>query len=329
MHPALSVIFLTTLIGAGQGLFLALYTGQVYALANLLPAQGANFYVGGSLIALALLIAGLVASFFHLGRPERAWRAAAKWRTSWLSREVLVLPLVMALVAAYGLANYLGWTRPLFTLAGTLPVSPTLLIGLFGTVAVFTLFLCTAMIYAAVKFLQEWHTPLTVANFTLLGIASGFLLAAGYSAWLGNQLVSFFGTWGVIATLLALGTRLASMARNRALESGRGRKSTVQTAIGVRHSAVAQLAQGATGGSFNTREFFHGRSAGALALVRNLFLLLVFVVPVAIIVLAYAIESASLPLAAFGIQYLGLLAERWYFFAEARHPQNLYYQGVS
>ena len=23
-------------------------------------------------------------------------------------------------------------------------------------------------------------------------------------------------------------------------------------------------------------------------------------------------------------QYAGLLAERWYFFAEARHPQNLY-----
>ena len=28
MHPAFSVIFLTTLIGVGQGLFLALYTGE-------------------------------------------------------------------------------------------------------------------------------------------------------------------------------------------------------------------------------------------------------------------------------------------------------------
>jgi DMSO reductase anchor subunit len=124
MHPAFSVIFLTTLIGAGQGLFLALYTGQLYALANLLPAQGTVFYAGGSLIALGLLVAGLIASFLHLGRPERAWRAAAKWRTSWLSREVLALPLVMALVAAYGLAHYLGWTAPLFTLGGTLPVTP-------------------------------------------------------------------------------------------------------------------------------------------------------------------------------------------------------------
>ena len=329
MHPALSVIFLTTLIGAGQGLFLALYTGQLYALANLLPAQGSDFYVGGSLIALALLAGGLIASFFHLGRPERAWRAATQWRTSWLSREVLVLPLAMALIAAYGLAHSLGWTAPLFTLGGTIPVAPTLLIGLFGTMAVFALFLCTAMIYAAVKFLQEWHTPLTVANFTLLGIASGFLLAAGYSAWRGNQLVVFFGTWAVIATLLALVTRLAALARNRGLREGRGRKSTVQTAIGVRHSAVVQKAQGATGGSFNTREFFHGRTDATLQAVRNLFLLLVFVLPVGLIALGYGLESPTLPLAAFAVQYLGLLAERWHFFADARHPQNLYYQGVS
>jgi DMSO reductase anchor subunit len=29
------------------------------------------------------------------------------------------------------------------------------------------------------------------------------------------------------------------------------------------------------------------------------------------------------------VQYIGLLAERWLFFAEARHPQNLYYQRMA
>ncbi|MGM0679132.1 MAG: DmsC/YnfH family molybdoenzyme membrane anchor subunit, partial [Pseudomonadota bacterium] len=76
MHPAFSVIFLTTLIGAGQGLFLALFSGQLYSAVNLLPAQSSNFYVTGSIIALVLMIGGLAASFLHLGRPERAWRAA-------------------------------------------------------------------------------------------------------------------------------------------------------------------------------------------------------------------------------------------------------------
>ena len=31
----------------------------------------------------------------------------------------------------------------------------------------------------------------------------------------------------------------------------------------------------------------------------------------------------------FILQYIGLLAERWFFFAQANHPQNLYYQAVS
>ena len=28
-------------------------------------------------------------------------------------------------------------------------------------------------------------------------------------------------------------------------------------------------------------------------------------------------------------QVAGLLAERWHFFAEANHPQNLYYQAIA
>ncbi len=74
-------------------------TGQVYSLAKLLePQDSVNFYAFGSVVVLALMMAGLLASFFHLGRPERAWRSMAGWRTSWLSREVIVLPTFMLLV---------------------------------------------------------------------------------------------------------------------------------------------------------------------------------------------------------------------------------------
>lgn len=325
MHPAFSVLLLTTLIGAGQGLFLALYTGQVYALAQLLPAQGADFYLGGSVLVLALLVLGLVASFFHLGRPERAWRTATQWRTSWLSREVIVLPLVMGLVALYGLAHALGLTAPWFTLAGVLPVDATLVLGLLASVAVYALYVATAMIYASVRFLPEWHSPLTVANFILLGMASGFMLAAAYAAWRGAPLVTFYGLWAVIFTLLGLVSRGASLLRQGRITP----KSSIRTAIGVRHQALVQIAQGATAGSFNTREFFHGRSPATLRRVKGVFLLLVFPLPVLLIALGHGLESPLAPLLAFGVQYLGLLVERWSFFAEARHPQNLYYQGVA
>jgi DMSO reductase anchor subunit len=326
MHPALSVILLTTLLGAGQGLFLALYTGQVYSLAKILPLQeGVGFYGLGSLLALGFLVAGLIASFFHLGRPERAWRAAARWRTSWLSREVIVLPAVMALVGAYGLAHYLGWTQPLFVVAGTYPIDPTLLLGALAMLAALALFVCTAMIYAAVRFLEEWHSPLTVLNYLLLGTASGFTLAAAFSAFVGADLVGFYGVWAVVLTLAAFVSRGASLLRNARLRH----RSTVQTAIGIRHTRIEQKAQGATGGSFNTREFFHGRSPGFVRVVRVLFLLLTFPAPIALLAAAYALASPTLPFAAFAAQYLGLMAERWYFFAEARHPQNLYYQAVA
>jgi DMSO reductase anchor subunit len=325
MHPAFSVIFLTTLIGAGQGLFLALYTGQLYSLANLLPVQSENFYTLGSLMALLLLIGGLVASVFHLGRPERAWRAATQWRTSWLSREVIALPAAMALTFLYGLLHYLGWTDPLFVVSEALPVDLTLMIGALGTIATFVLFLCTAMIYASLRFIKAWHSPLTVANFLFLGIASGFMLAAAFSAYLSTNLVAFYGTWAVIATLLGAITRGFSLYRNTSARC----KVDLQSAIGVHHSQLHQKAQGFMGGSFNTREFFHHKSQGFLLMVRYGFLLMVFVLPVVLILLAYVLESSRLPMAAFVIQYLGLVLERYHFFTEAKHPQNLYYQSMA
>jgi DMSO reductase anchor subunit len=46
---------------------------------------------------------------------------------------------------------------------------------------------------------------------------------------------------------------------------------------------------------------------------------------------AAALASGSAPLlvAAPFVQYAGLIAERWYFLAQANHPQNLYYQSMA
>jgi DMSO reductase anchor subunit len=324
MNPAFSVIFLTTLIGAGQGLFLALYTVQVYASFGLLPKQGAGFYTLGSVLAVLLLGGGLAGSFLHLGRPERAWRSAAMWRTSWLSREVIALPACMGAFAAWGLIHYTGWNPQLFTLGAAYAVDLSLLVGAAGTVLCFALFVCTGMIYACIRFLQEWATPLTVVNYILFGGASGFTLATAYAAWMSPGLVEFYGGWAIVMTVLAFVTRSASLIRNARLKH----KSTVQSAIGVRHARIEQKAQGAMAGSYNTREFFHGASRRRFGFVKWLFLVLVFPVPVGLLATGIAVQSAVLLAAAFFVQYLGLLAERWFFFAQANHPQNLYYQTV-
>ncbi|MCB1733964.1 MAG: dimethyl sulfoxide reductase anchor subunit [Gammaproteobacteria bacterium] len=326
MHPAFSVIFLTTLIGAGQGLFLALFTGQLYALANLLPQQEDRYFYGmGSDLAVLFLGLGLLASFFHLGHPERAWRSAAQWRTSWLSREVIILPAALGLIALYGLIHWMQWTQPFFVIREALPVDASLIVGVLAMLAVFALYIATGMIYACIRFLQEWHSALTVINYALLGIASGFTFAAAFSAWIGNGLVGFYGTWAVILTLAAAVTRSAALIRNRRIKH----KSNLQTAIGIRHTHIQQKAQGAMGGSFNTREYMHHQSPDFMHKVLVVFMVLVFTLPILLLAASYWLASPYLPAAAFVVQYLGLLAERWYFFADARHPQNLYYQSVA
>ena len=324
MHPAFSIIFLTTLIGAGQGLFLALYSGQLYSVLKILPGESTSFYVVGSLLVLVLMVAGLVSSFFHLGRPERAWRSAARWRSSWMSREVIVLPAFMGTVAAWGLIHYLGWNPVLFTFSQNIEVDVSLLVGAFATLLSFTLFLCTGMIYACIKMLQEWASPLTVINYTLLGGSSGFILATVFAAWQGSGMTWFFGGWSVVLTLLAFLTRAASLFRNARLKH----KSTLQTAIGIRHTDIKQISQGAMGGSFNTREYFHGASKRKYKSVKWVFLVLAFPLPLLLLSVGLGTHVIGLLVAAFLVQYIGLLMERWFFFAQANHPQNLYYQTV-
>ncbi len=311
MNPAFSVIFLTTLIGAGQGLFLALV-----AVENGWIGAGASaaFFVIGDGIALAFLIAGLIASFFHLGHPERAWRAVAMWRTSWLSREVIVLPVFMVVVALHGWCHYIGCAH-----ANT--------ISIIGAVLCLALFYITAMNYVCLKFLQEWATPLTIVNYTLLGCASGFTLATALAAAMEPALAPALATCALALTLLAAAARIASLVRNARIRP----KSNLQSAIGIRNPHIVQKAQGFMGSSFNTREFFHGKTRQVVQSVKWGFLLLAFAAPAVLLGFAKPAEANLTLIAsiAFIVQYIGLLAERWFFFAQARHPQNLYYQAAS
>ncbi|MDH5445735.1 MAG: dimethyl sulfoxide reductase anchor subunit [Gammaproteobacteria bacterium] len=325
MHPAFSVIFLTTLIGVGQGIFLALFTGQSYSAVELLPTQhSANFYGNGAIIALLFLIGGLIASFFHLGHPERAWRAASQWRTSWLSREVIALPILMGLVFIYGVMHHMGWDSILLTTDKGAKLSLTLIVATLGMLATFALFLCTGMIYACLKFLQEWYSPLTVINYTLYGTASGFLLMTAFANVSAPDLMSFYGIWSMIIIIAVFITRFASLVRNARIKY----KSTMQTALGVRHTKIQQKAMGFMGGSVNTRDFFHHTSLMFMRNMKWIFMLLVGPIPFVLLWIGMESQSTSTLLTAFVVMYIGLIAERWFFFAQANHPQNLYYQTV-
>jgi len=295
---------------------------------EVVPVEDSHTHYGvGTLVALLFLGAGLFSSFFHLGHPERGWRAIARWRTSWLSREVIALPAFMGMTALYGLVHYLDINPVLFSLHAAdrvFNIDLSLLIGALNTALAFVLFLCTGMIYACIKFLQEWATPLTVINFTLLGSVSGFTLATAFAAWNGSPLTDFYAGWSLLLTVLALGTRVASLIRNARIKH----KSSLRTAIGIRHEKIVQKSQGFMAGSFNTREFFHGASPATFNMIKWSFLITVFPLTFLLLVLGMISGVPAVFAIAFVVQYLGLLAERWFFFAQANHPQNLYYQTV-
>lgn len=305
MRPAFSIIFLTTLIGAGQGLFLVLYATEMLHL-----EAAPSFYLTGGILVLLSCLLGLLASFFHLGHPSRSWRAIHMWRTSWLSREVLALMAFIGSAALYLVAHWME-------------MDAAWVVGSVAAAFSVALFVCTGMVYAAIKVMKEWATPLTVVNFLLMGCASGATLASALAAVSTPSLAPPLARVAALLTLLALLGRLTSLRRNARLKPD----TTLQSALGIRHPRIAQKAQGAMGGTFNTREFFHGKSPDFLRLIKPAFLLLAFLVP--LLLLAPGPSLPALSGLAFVLQYCGLLAERWFFFAEARHPQNLYYQTIS
>jgi sulfite dehydrogenase (quinone) subunit SoeC len=312
MHGAPSVLIFTVTAGLGQGLFVWL------ALAGLGLGQPAGaqpwspwVYTAGGLTSLVLLGVGLLASFFHLGHPMRAWRAVAMWRTSWLSREVIVLPVTMAAIFMWTVAHWLGLHASTSAVATGLSVVAIALC--------FLLWFCTAKIYSCIKFLQEWAHWSTPLNFTLLGLASGALLMTVLLGFAGLEPMGFWAKLAIVLTAVATVCRLGSVWRNRHLHP----KSSIQSAIGVKDPKVRQIAQGATGGSYNTREFFHGKSP---IFVRNMRAWAVVggaALPCLLLLLAPGLLTLAVAVV---VQYTALLSERWLFFADAKHPQNLYYQ---
>ena len=311
MRPQFSIIFFTTLAGMAQGLLFFIALSNLYT-----QATPSAFLTHLALpVAFALLTLGLIASFFHLGHPERAWRAAMMWKTSWLSREVIALPALM------------GATLLTYFYAASSQVPQWLWVVLLITT--FALWICTAKIYQCIRFIQEWSHPSTLTNFILLGMTSGWLLLELLiGLWGDDALQMIDAPLSIIAfalLFLSFNLKLWMWRRNRGLKP----KSNLSSATGIKGSNIRQTSMGLMGGSFNTREFFHHQTDRMIANIRKIILLCAYVIPM--VFMAYAITSPNILVIVLAllINYLGLLAERWMFFAEANHPQNLYYQRVS
>lgn len=192
MHPAFSVILFTVASGAGFGMLALL--GIVAALAPAPPPV--PVVLSEFVLAFGLTTFGLAASTFHLGHPERAWRAFGQWRSSWLSREGLLA--VATYPAALALAA--GWLGLLSPLGVRIAGVATALLALATLVS-------TGMIYASLKAIPRWSNRWTVPGYLVLGAMSGALLLHAFariSATLSIEPAGLAGFGWIVLLLLVL-----------------------------------------------------------------------------------------------------------------------------
>ena len=307
MHPAYSIIFFTTASGAGYGLLVLIAWGAL--VGHLAPQPGFGISAFGA--ALGLVTAGLLSSLGHLGHPERAWRALTQWRSSWLSREgvMAVLTFLPALVFAW-----------MWIVEGEIS-PPAAWLSILGAVVTTV---CTAMIYASLKPIRAWRNPWTVPIYLMLALYTGALLTA--------LLLHAYGLRGPFIAFLIAVTGLAATALKigywRFIDTTRA-ASTPETATGLGAiGKVRMLDPPHTEPNYLMKEMGFRVARKHSRKLRLIVLLAGFGLPILLSLLATAVPAGfaiALSLLAVLSGAVGILVERWLFFAEARHTVMLYY----
>lgn len=285
MHPAPSVIVFTVLSGLGFGFL---------AVMGIYGAQGAPaFFLWG--LGYGLAVAGLVASTFHLGNPQRALLAFTQWRTSWLSREAWASVATLLLFAPQALADWLGfdWGRG-FGIAGAFMAVVTVI--------------CTSMIYAQIRAVPRWNHWTVPLVFLAYSMAGGMMIG----------MMRPYVTWALCLLGVAIALQWHYGARAFAQAGQRMEEATGLGRIG----SVSVFEQPHTGGNYLLREMIFVVGRKHAERVRMIAMICSVLMPVVILVFMPGFGALVLALMFY---LIGAFAQRWLFFAEAEHVVGLYY----
>ena len=299
MKPALSVIFFTVSSGAGLGLLVWLLIASL--MADHIRMDATTFYEG-SAIAAALITAGLISSTLHLANRKNAIYALTRVRTSWLAREGLLALLLYPLAALH-----------LYALQSALPQVTPITLWLLVAVALAVLY-CTGMIYGCLKTIPRWNTWMTPVKYVLFGLMSGAVLLPAVLS-LRPVEVGPVGKPMVAIVLLAAGLALYVA---YLLQYPR-QQHTINDALGFEQGKVRLLDVGHSHGTFLTNEFGFSVAREKARVLRWTAIVCAFIVPVMLCYFTQWFWTAAI------FCLLGLLVERWLFFAEAEHVVRLYH----
>ena len=302
MNPAYSVILFTTASGSGYGLLALL--GLVGF--NHGPVSNFAFGLVAVVVALGLITVGLLSSTFHLGHPERAWRAFSQWKSSWLSREGVASVVTYIPAVLFG-ATWLDI------------VHAPALIGPLGIVTAImcaiTVF-CTAKIYSTLKTIRAWNHPLVVPVYLAFAVTSGGALLTALATIFGR--FQFFQViLTVVALLWLIGLKFFYW---RAIDNA-ARTHTMAAATGL-GPGVRQWEVPHTSENYIMKEMgFAVARKHALKLRSTVFILFF----ITLLALAGCILSPWFSFIAAPAILLAAVVERWLFFAEAQHVVSLFY----
>ncbi len=304
MRPAFSVIFFTVSSGAGLGLLVWLV---VLSATGLYGGVSPDMVLPMLALGLLLTTAGLLSSTLHLANPKNAWRAFSQFRTSWLSREGVFAAAIFPVAGLFGVLSMVD-----------APAAPRVFAGGLLVLLALGLLYCTGMIYACLKTIPRWHTRLVPAGYVLMGLYSGALAALPFLTRGFAEGVSPLAL-ASLPLLAAFIVKAVYFFRFRAPDA----RFTLNDALPLGKKTIRLLDVGHTHGTFLTDEFYFKLARSHAQRLRVAALGLGFVVP--LLILASGTRSVVLLAAAAVSCLLGLLAERWLFFAEAEHVVRLYH----
>ncbi len=305
MNPAASVIVFTVCAGAGYGL---LIVTALAASLGLFAGRG-DLVAWASGLAIAAIVTGLISSTLHLGRPLRAWRALGQWRSSWLAREG-----VAALAGLPPAALFLGLSA--------LGVWPWLAAaaGLVAAALALVTIVCTAMISASLVPIARWRSRWTPPVYVALALQSGTLLLASFAG--GRAAGSAIFDWLAVAAIAA-GWALKTVYWRDRPDERLARTTGLES---LERTRALALEDGAP--TFVHREMLRTFPSERARVARLFVQIALFALPLALMAFALAgPASAAAPAtwAATVSAAFGLGAERWLFFAEARHAVGVFH----
>ncbi|MFW2330848.1 MAG: dimethyl sulfoxide reductase anchor subunit family protein [Nitrospinota bacterium] len=317
MRPVWSIIILTIFASIAEGVVIFLTTAEITATLGFASPLPADSRLITAIVALSFLLAALLASFFNLANKSRGIKAIMRWKTSWISRKVILFPIFSAMIFFYTVMLY-------FEIGSTLRGAIIFAASLTGLMLVIS----SAMIYYSIKFVKEWATLYTILNFIAVGLAIGSFTFIAILEFTNLSLIEHMAIidFGLALIFIALLIKTGSLIRNDSIYSSITSKSALQ----FESDKIELIDNGAAYPHYNTVEYFHISGKRKIPIGRIAMIVLTFLLPIIGLLIKYyfkaqfAIEP-SLIFSILLLMIIGGLIERWLFFVDSNHVQNIFY----